>query len=432
MKRIVATLCALLMLFSAAGALAEAATYTAEADGRNGPIKVEVDLDGGKITDVRVVSHTESPGISDPAIEMFPARIVEAQSITPDTVTGATLTCTGIQNAVADCLAQAGLNPDDFRRTASHEKTYEELETGVVVIGGGGSGLSAAIEAFNSGADVLLLERLSTLGGNTRLSQGMVLRGRTEEEDASAMTAAELYDYFFKYGSAYEGFNPDMMQDFIDHMAENMEWLMNMDYDAAPVVYPGNKPLDPDGDPNVKPNGIVVVHGVPEKGVNNGSFIIDALGGEAKKLGIPMMMDTAAFEILTDEAGEVCGVKAICLTTNTEYTIRARAVIIATGNKDGNDGIPGGSGYEDNGTAMAKALGAKIGTYGRNDTESIYVDDTTHVLTEAGEQIAHLYAVGEVNEIVSTGNCYVMCGARNAWSLYSGRIAGRNAAEESR
>ena len=338
----------------------------------------------------------------------------------------------GIQNAVADCLMQAGLNADDYRKTVEHEKKYEQMETGVVVIGGGGSGLSAAIEAFNHGADVLLLERLTTLGGNTKLSQGMVLRGRTEDEDESAMTTDELYEYFYKYGSAYEGFNADMMLDYINHMEENMKWLMEMNYDAAPVVYPGNKPLDPDGDPSIVPNGIVVVHGIPQKGVNNGSFIIDALGGEAQKLGIPMLMDTAAFEILTNEAGEVCGVKAICLTTNTEYTIKAKAVIIATGNKDGNDGVPGGSGYEDNGTAMAKSLGAKIGTYGRNDTESIFVDESTHVLNESGEQIAHLYEVGEVNEIVSTGNCYVMCGARNAWSLYSGRIAGRYAAEESK
>lgn len=111
-------------------------------------------------------------------------------------------------------------------------------------------------------------------------------------------------------------------------------------------------------------------------------------------------------------------------------TIHAKAVIIATGNKDGNDGMTGGSGYEDNGTALARKAGAKIGTYGKNNTESIYVDGETHMLTEAGNAVAHLYAVGEVTEIVSTGHCYTMCGARNAWSIFSGRIAGCNAAAE--
>lgn len=128
--------------------------------------------------------------------------------------------------------------------------------------------------------------------------------------------------------------------------------------------------------------------------------------------------------------GAVIGAKAVNFPTNTEYTIHAKAVIIATGNKDGNDGMTGGSGYEDNGTALARKAGAKIGTYGKNNTESIYVDGEKHVLTEAGNAVAHLYAVGEVTEIVSTGHCYTMCGARNAWSIFFGRIAGCNAAAE--
>ena len=46
----------------------------------------------------------------------------------------------------------------------------QELETDVLVIGFGGAGASAAIEAHDAGAKVILLEKMDQPGGNTRLS----------------------------------------------------------------------------------------------------------------------------------------------------------------------------------------------------------------------------------------------------------------------
>ena len=40
----------------------------------------------------------------------------------------------------------------------------------VVVIGAGGAGFSAAIEAKNAGANVVLLEKMPTVGGNSLIS----------------------------------------------------------------------------------------------------------------------------------------------------------------------------------------------------------------------------------------------------------------------
>jgi fumarate reductase flavoprotein subunit len=45
----------------------------------------------------------------------------------------------------------------------------QELETDVLVIGYGGAGASAAIEAHDAGAQVILLEKMPQPGGNTRL-----------------------------------------------------------------------------------------------------------------------------------------------------------------------------------------------------------------------------------------------------------------------
>ena len=85
-------------------------TYTAQAKGMMGDVKVEVVIADGKIESVSVVSHDETAGLSDPAIELVPQAIVEAQGTDVDTVSGATVTSEAIIKAVDECLAQAGLS----------------------------------------------------------------------------------------------------------------------------------------------------------------------------------------------------------------------------------------------------------------------------------------------------------------------------------
>ena len=100
----------------ATGAFAAASgTYTGEAQGRNGPVKVEVTLADGKITAVKVVSHKESTGIADPAIERIPAAIAAEQSAAVDVVGGATLTSDAIKAAGFDTTTPVIVtNNEDF------------------------------------------------------------------------------------------------------------------------------------------------------------------------------------------------------------------------------------------------------------------------------------------------------------------------------
>lgn len=53
-------------------------TYTGVGQGRNGELTVEVKVDAGKLSAVRVVKHVETVGISDAAVKQMPARIVDA------------------------------------------------------------------------------------------------------------------------------------------------------------------------------------------------------------------------------------------------------------------------------------------------------------------------------------------------------------------
>lgn len=86
-------------------------TYTALANGKEGPVKVEVSFDKSSIKSIKVLENNETVGYGDKAIAKLPEKIVEEQSFNVDVVTGATLTSRAILTAVADCIKQAGEDP---------------------------------------------------------------------------------------------------------------------------------------------------------------------------------------------------------------------------------------------------------------------------------------------------------------------------------
>ena len=82
-------------------------TASVTVDGKNGPIVVEVTADGDTITDVKVLEHSETQGVGSVAVDWMPGRIVEANSVDVDGVTGATITSDAIKTAVAEALGKA-------------------------------------------------------------------------------------------------------------------------------------------------------------------------------------------------------------------------------------------------------------------------------------------------------------------------------------
>ena len=150
------------------GAIYTPGTYTGVGAGRNGDITVEVTVDEASILAVEVVSHGETPGISDPAFASVPGAILEAQSAAVDAAAGASLSSKGIMAAVEDALAQAsGVERASEERLASAD---------VVVIGAGAGGLAAAAAAAEAGKSVIVLEAAGQAGGATLASSGFFLK----------------------------------------------------------------------------------------------------------------------------------------------------------------------------------------------------------------------------------------------------------------
>ena len=81
--------------------------YNGSASGYGGEIRVKVTVSNGKISDIKVESHSETPEYYDRCSEIIP-NIISSQSTNVDGVSGATFTSNGIKAAVADALKSAG------------------------------------------------------------------------------------------------------------------------------------------------------------------------------------------------------------------------------------------------------------------------------------------------------------------------------------
>ncbi|MBP3521414.1 MAG: FAD-dependent oxidoreductase [Oscillospiraceae bacterium] len=153
---------------------AEGKVYTGTSAGMQGPLTVAMTVADGKILKVEVTESKETAYLTDVAMERIPAQMVEHQTTTVDAVTGATLASNAIMRAATAAAKAAGLDMNVLKANAYHAQpgAAETWNTDVLVIGGGGAGLSAAISAAQNGAKVTLIEKSSFLGGNTFMAGG--------------------------------------------------------------------------------------------------------------------------------------------------------------------------------------------------------------------------------------------------------------------
>ena len=319
---LVAALTAAMTGFSAANAAAQLkdGTWTGEGQGRNGAIVVELTAAGGKITAVKVVKHSETPGISDAALARVPGEIVQAQTTGIDTVSGATLTTNGIKAAVAAAIKAGGGDPAAFAAAVVSKKTAHKVikeSADIVVVGAGGAGISAAVKAETLGKSVILIEKMPTIGGATVLNAGtLIATGSRYQREVMKETkdSPELaYKDIFRVGKNRN--DPVLVKQVTERVGGVVDWLvydLKIPYGPAATQYPdhsANRQL-----------------GVQGRSVN----YLNLMKGKFLDMGGKLMLETRAEELLRDDAGRVVGVRAKDAQGNT-VELTSKSVILASG-----------------------------------------------------------------------------------------------------
>jgi len=190
------------------------------------------------------------------------------------------------------------------------DETYD-----VVVVGGGGAGLAAAIEARQLGREVLLLEKNPALGGSTAWSIGSITSSATPHQAKRGIK--DCPDDHFADMPAFAGDlaprdNDALRRILCDEVPDALRWLMACGVRFyGPVAEP----------PHRKPRMHTVLP-------NSGSYIYH-LERRARRLGVAILVNTRARELIT-EVGRVCGVR--CSEDGGTRAFRARrGVVLAAG-----------------------------------------------------------------------------------------------------
>ena len=340
-KRLISLFVALTMLLclipAAFAATFNAGTYTASANGMNGAVTVEVTFSDSAITDVKVTEQAETPAIASGALEQIPADIVAHQTLAVDTVTGATITSKAILAAVEDCVKQAGADPDTLRTPIEKDTADVGDRTAhveVLVIGGGGTGLAAAMSAMDSGAkDVMVVEKLSRFGGSTSVSGAVVAAENTYYTQSIGLEPnSEVWLEEWKASSDSDigvlGKDPgyptyERVSNYFTQVGETVNWLEDEGV-AHWVTYP----FFPNGRYQVPDYVIDSETGAADP--EGGYMLIDHMVDWLKNHDADLRLSTTGTKLLTNDAGDVIG--ATVQDANGSYDVYAsRGVVLATG-----------------------------------------------------------------------------------------------------
>lgn len=189
--------------------------------------------------------------------------------------------------------------------------------TDVVIIGAGGAGLAAAVQARQDGVkNIVVLEKMPIVGGNTnRATGGLNAAGTKQQAEKGIEDSAEkMYEDTMKGG--YEKNDPELVKKLTTEARDSVDWLTSLGADLSDVGRMAGSSVDR----THRPTGGAAV----------GAHVVETLKKAAVKENIDIRLWNKVTEIVLDKDGKVAGVKATD-KEGKEYTVNAKAVIIAAG-----------------------------------------------------------------------------------------------------
>ena len=315
---------AVAMVFAVGFAAASmAAPVTAEGTGvgKHGDITVAVTFDAGKIQDIKIVKNAENPILAKKVFTDLKDQVVALSSTDVDLISGATFSAKGFIDAVNDAAKKAGVTLAKADKKALKKAARELPKTSnydVVVIGAGGAGFSAAITARNAGANVVLLEKMPAVGGNSLISGAEMNAAKNWVQPKLGINddSPELHaEDTFKGG---DGKGDMKVINVMTHQAlDAAKWCrdyLGVRFEDDNLFFFGG---------HSRKRALIPVG-------HTGTEFIAKFQAKADELGIPVITNMKAEELIKNKDGRVVGVKATM--DGSEYTFNAKGgVVLATG-----------------------------------------------------------------------------------------------------
>lgn len=233
-------------------------------------------------------------------------------------IVGLSLTACG-GNAQNKSTSSSSSEKTDAKTGASKTMTYAEPSSlkksyDVIIVGFGGAGMTAAIEAKDAGMNPVILEKMPMAGGNTSKASAGLNASETSVEKAQGVTDSndKFYEETLKGGGGTN--DKELLRYFVDHSAAAVDWLAQND-----IV------LD-----NLTTTGGMSVSRThrPHDGSAVGAYLVKGLEENISKRDIPVFVNSDVTKI-NEKDGKVSGVE-VKIEGETKQ-VDSKAVVVTTG-----------------------------------------------------------------------------------------------------
>ena len=216
-----------------------------------------------------------------------------------------------------------------------------DVSTDIAIVGFGGAGACAAIEARRAGREVMLFERSSGGGGSTALSAcEMYLGGSGGTTIHKALGIEDTSENFRAYLDACFGDNcdPDRVAMFVEGAAAHFDWMEANGvpynrrlFDGRDVVAMTGDSLQYSGNERVYPFSAAAkpvprAHIPADADHEGGQVLMGALIREVERLGTDIRYDARATALIQDDHGRVRGL--VVRIDNRDMLVEARRGVI--------------------------------------------------------------------------------------------------------
>ena len=205
--------------------------------------------------------------------------------------------------------AHSRVNPSDI------DLSNPDYDVDVLIIGGGGAGSSAAIEAHEAGADVMIVTKLRIGDANTMMAEGGI-QAADKENDSPAIHFVDAF------GGGHFAAKRELLSKLVCDAPDAILWLSELGVE-----------FDKD-----ETGRMVTTHGggTSRKRMHaakdySGAEIMRTLRDEVLNRNIPVVDFTSAIELILDENGNAAGAVLMNMETKEILVAKAKTVIIATG-----------------------------------------------------------------------------------------------------
>ncbi len=199
----------------------------------------------------------------------------------------------------------------------------QKMETEIVVIAAGPSGLAAALQAAEDGSKVIVVEKTATIGGAANMGMGPLGIGtRYQQQQMIDITVEKAFNMFMEY--THYNVDARLVKRYFELSADTIDWLEDkgVEFEGAFKYFPKSEATW---------HVVKTDRGI---GPRAASFMTKAMYDRAIELGIQFLMETPAKKIVMKD-GYVTGVLATD-KHGEEIDISCKAAIICTGGAGSN------------------------------------------------------------------------------------------------